>query len=203
MNEEEYERKSQVPETDGRVPAEESIAEDEAEESIRTEVTQAEFLAEAAAGLETAVDPTLETNEASPLEAVMDTVVATTLESAMATCEEVLQDDQEHEFAAITEHDFANEMSAYTGEDNAEESIQLTEQELNEMIETLCSSKAEEFILLGYEQVTGKDIWDCVSDKYQKKGVPPLYQIVNDILSLKSTQFMNWMTISIYKGAQF
>nr|WP_270878478.1 post-transcriptional regulator [Paenibacillus aestuarii] len=84
-----------------------------------------------------------------------------------------------------------------------EESHELTEQELNEMIEVLCSSKAEEFVMLGYRQVTGKDIWECVSDKYQKKGVPPLYQVVNDILSLKSTQFMNWMTLSVYKGAQF
>ncbi|WP_338042382.1 post-transcriptional regulator [Paenibacillus alba] len=75
--------------------------------------------------------------------------------------------------------------------------------ELNEIIESLCLSKVEEFVLLGYEHVSGKDIWDCVSDKYRKTGVPSLHQIVNDILSLKSTQFMNWMTISMYKGAQF
>ncbi|MBD0381728.1 hypothetical protein ICC18_16515 [Paenibacillus sp. WST5] len=79
----------------------------------------------------------------------------------------------------------------------------LSEYELNEVIENLCLSKVDEFIMLGYEHVSGKDIWDCVSDKYRKTGVPPLHQIVNDILSLKSTQFMNWMTLSVYKGAQF
>lgn len=79
----------------------------------------------------------------------------------------------------------------------------LSEFELNEVIESLCLSKVDEFIMLGYEHVSGKDIWDCVSDKYRKTGVPPLHQIVNDILSLKSTQFMNWMTLSVYKGAQF
>src|SRR5262249_22333692 len=81
--------------------------------------------------------------------------------------------------------------------------IVLSEYELNEVIESLCLSKVEEFIMLGYEHVSGKDIWDCVSDKYRKTGIPQLHQIVNDILSLKSTQFMNWMTLSVYKGAQF
>ncbi|WNR45879.1 post-transcriptional regulator [Paenibacillus roseipurpureus] len=79
----------------------------------------------------------------------------------------------------------------------------LSDHELNEVIKNLCLSKVEEFILLGYDHVTGKDIWDCVSEKYRKTGMPSLHQVVNDILSLKSTQFMNWMTISMYKGAQF
>ncbi|MGO4498066.1 post-transcriptional regulator [Paenibacillus sp. 2RAB27] len=84
-----------------------------------------------------------------------------------------------------------------------EEHPGMSDQELNEIIESLCLSKVEEFILLGYEHVTGKDIWDCVSDRYRKTGLPSLHQIVNDILSLKSTAFMNWMTISMYRGAQF
>jgi hypothetical protein len=79
----------------------------------------------------------------------------------------------------------------------------LSEVELNEVIESLCLSKVEEFKLLGYDHVTGKEIWDCVSDRYRKSGMPALHQIVNDILSLKSTQFMNWMTMSAFKGAQF
>ncbi|SEC73203.1 Post-transcriptional regulator [Paenibacillus sp. GP183] len=79
----------------------------------------------------------------------------------------------------------------------------LSENELNEVIESLCLSKVEEFKLLGYDHVTGKEIWDCVSDRYRKSGMPALHQIVNDILSLKSTQFMNWMTMSAFKGAQF
>lgn len=87
--------------------------------------------------------------------------------------------------------------------DEEEAEVVLSDLELNEIIENLCLSKVEEFVLLGYEHVTGKEIWDCVSDKYRKTGVPSLHQIVNDILSLKSTQFMNWMTISMYRGAQF
>jgi hypothetical protein len=77
----------------------------------------------------------------------------------------------------------------------------LSEEQLNKVVEELCVSKAEEFSMLGYQNVTGKEIWDCVSDRY-KKGMPLLHQVVNDILSLKTTQYMNWMTMTVvYKGA--
>lgn len=102
---------------------------------------------------------------------------------------------------ANTEHEESESAPHNASEEEAE--VVLSDLELNEIIENLCLSKVEEFVLLGYEHVTGKEIWDCVSDKYRKTGVPSLHQIVNDILSLKSTQFMNWMTISMYKGAQF
>ena len=79
----------------------------------------------------------------------------------------------------------------------------MTDEELNATIESLCESKAEEFRLLGYEHVSGQEIWTCVSDKYHKTGQPALHQIVNDILSLKVTQFMNYMTLNAYRGTRF
>jgi hypothetical protein len=84
---------------------------------------------------------------------------------------------------------------SYEGQERGE----LSEAELNELIEGLCISKAEEFQMLGYEQVSGRDIWDCVSDKY-RQGTPRLHRLVNDILSLKVTQFMNWNTMNVYRG---
>lgn len=83
--------------------------------------------------------------------------------------------------------------------EGSEESL-MEEAEMNEMIEQLCESKADEFRLIGYEHVSGRDVWECVSDGYHKKGFPPLYQVVNDILSLKVTQFMNYITINMYRG---
>ena len=77
---------------------------------------------------------------------------------------------------------------------------QTEDAQMNAMIEQLCISKAEEFQLIGYEHVSGQDVWECISDKYHKKGIPPLYQVVNDILSLKVTQFMNYITLSMYRG---
>jgi hypothetical protein len=75
--------------------------------------------------------------------------------------------------------------------------------ELNEIIAQLCQSKAEEFHLIGYEHVTPEEIWNCVNDKYMKKGMPQLHEMVNDILSLKATNFMNYMTLSAFKGSPF
>lgn len=79
----------------------------------------------------------------------------------------------------------------------------LSETELGKAFERLCVSKAEEFRMLGYESITGPDVWECVNDKYRKKGKPPMHQVVNDILSLKVTQFMNWMTMRVYKEGSF
>jgi hypothetical protein len=74
---------------------------------------------------------------------------------------------------------------------------------MDRVVEELCGSKAKEFRMLGYEHVTGEDIWSCISHKYAKTGVPPVHRLVNDILSLKVTQFMNWITMQAYKGAPF
>ncbi|CAM2852857.1 post-transcriptional regulator [Paenibacillus sediminis] len=80
---------------------------------------------------------------------------------------------------------------------------ELNDADLSKTVELLCNSKAEEFRLVGYEQVTGQDIWQCVNNQYTKEGVPPLHKLVNDILSLKVTTFMNFMTISAYRGSTF
>ncbi|AZN42259.1 post-transcriptional regulator [Paenibacillus albus] len=79
----------------------------------------------------------------------------------------------------------------------------LTSEEWVESIEHLCQSKAEEFRMIGYEHVSGSDVWECVNDRYKKTGQPAMHQVVNDILSLKVTKFMNFMTISAYKGTHF
>lgn len=76
---------------------------------------------------------------------------------------------------------------------------ELPSAELSEMVEQLCQSKADEFALVGYDQVTAKEVWKCVSSSYQK-GEPNIHEVVNDVLSLKMTKFMNWVTINGYKG---
>jgi hypothetical protein len=79
---------------------------------------------------------------------------------------------------------------------------QHTKEEMDQIIMQLCNIKAEEFELFGYDQVTGVEIWECVSDGY-KKGFPAMHQLVSDILTLKTTSYMNWMTMNVvYKGAR-
>ncbi|SHE46894.1 Post-transcriptional regulator [Seinonella peptonophila] len=74
----------------------------------------------------------------------------------------------------------------------------LREDELMTCIEDLCNSKAEEFRMYGYEDVTGEQIWACVSEGY-RRGWPRLNRLVNDIMSLKANRFMNWLMLSVYK----
>ena len=70
---------------------------------------------------------------------------------------------------------------------------------LKKEMRSICQSKAEEFHLLGYEHVTRLEIWECISNTYHKE-IPALHKVVNDILSLSVTKFMNWMTMKMYRG---
>lgn len=71
--------------------------------------------------------------------------------------------------------------------------------DMEQNIRQLCADKAAEFALYGYENVTSEEIWLCVSEAYSET-LPSLHRLVNDILSLKVTKFMNWMTLKAYKG---
>lgn len=80
--------------------------------------------------------------------------------------------------------------------------LDMSRKDLDAYLGKCCESKADEFRMLGYEHVTGEEVWDCVVERYARKDKPRLHQAVNDILSLKTTQFMNWMTLSVFKGKQ-
>ncbi|WP_230199091.1 post-transcriptional regulator [Risungbinella massiliensis] len=72
------------------------------------------------------------------------------------------------------------------------------DQELFNSVERLCEVKAEEFRMCGYENVTSEQIWACVSESY-RRGLPRVNRLVNDIMSLKANNFMNWLMVSVYK----
>ncbi|GEN33076.1 post-transcriptional regulator [Aneurinibacillus danicus] len=74
----------------------------------------------------------------------------------------------------------------------------IQKQPLDEKLAYVCEIKAQEFAMLGYEDITVEEIWQCVSEKY--KEIPRLHKVVNDILSLKPGRWMNWMTMRAYKG---
>jgi hypothetical protein len=76
---------------------------------------------------------------------------------------------------------------------------QQRKQELYTQVSELCESKAEEFALLGYDNVKAEDVWECVWSGY--KEVPPMYRLVNDILSLRATKYMNWLMVQMYKNS--
>jgi len=75
----------------------------------------------------------------------------------------------------------------------------VNKQEWFSEVESICQSKAEEFALLGYDNVKAEDIWECVTHAY--KEIPPLHRLVNDILSLKPNKYMNYLMIQMYRNS--
>lgn len=70
-----------------------------------------------------------------------------------------------------------------------------------EDLKPLLESKSEEFRLLGYENVTEEDIWDCTVSQFQnEKEFVRLHRFVNALLSLKPQTYMMWLTVKAYKN---
>lgn len=67
------------------------------------------------------------------------------------------------------------------------------------------TSKLEEFRLLGYEAVTENELWEFLLKKRWKKIKEDikLYEIIDDILSVKVSDFISYATIEIYKNNEF
>ncbi|MGG3120787.1 post-transcriptional regulator [Priestia megaterium] len=73
-----------------------------------------------------------------------------------------------------------------------------------ELIQPVLSSKMEEFHMLGYEEVTENDLLSYLEmKKWKKERELALHQVVNDILSVKITQVMSYVTIESYKSDMF
>jgi hypothetical protein len=66
-------------------------------------------------------------------------------------------------------------------------------------------SKVEEFRLLGYETIDEGALWEFLIHKKWKKAKEevPLSEIVNDILSVKVGEYMNYATIEAFRMDDF
>ncbi|MBM7701399.1 post-transcriptional regulator [Metabacillus iocasae] len=71
-----------------------------------------------------------------------------------------------------------------------------------EKVQPAITSKIEEFHMLGYKEINENELWNYLQQKKWKKlkEEPPLYQIVNDILSVKIMDVMNYVTIESYRS---
>jgi len=65
-------------------------------------------------------------------------------------------------------------------------------------LHALCVMKVEEFALLGYETVVADEVWACVQSRV--KGPIALHEMVERIMTLKVSDFMNYETMNAYKG---
>ncbi|WP_010270726.1 post-transcriptional regulator [Paenibacillus senegalensis] len=142
----------------------------------------------------------------------IDPELSRQLQEAKSILDDIQQQAGETEGAAEQKQTYSREKDQISWKEQAptrEHSLETTpiaEQghanlEWIEAAERLCIMKAEEFAMLGYTHVTADEIWECVRSRYRKTGPPALHQLVNDILTLKVPDFMNWMTMQAYKGA--
>ncbi len=69
-------------------------------------------------------------------------------------------------------------------------------------VEPALVSKLEEFQLLGYDSVSEDGLWEFLTRKKWKKvkDEKKLYEIIDDILSVKVSDFISYTTIETYKN---
>ncbi|KIL46110.1 post-transcriptional regulator [Jeotgalibacillus campisalis] len=65
------------------------------------------------------------------------------------------------------------------------------------------TSKAEELHLYGYDSVTEQALWHYLVQKKWKneENDIPLHVVVNDVLTIRSGDYMNWTTRNEYKAS--
>ncbi|MCM3568429.1 post-transcriptional regulator [Neobacillus mesonae] len=66
-------------------------------------------------------------------------------------------------------------------------------------------SKLEEFHVLGYDSVSENELWKFLTRKKWKKtkGDIHIYEIIEDVLAVKVSDFISFTTIESYKTAEF
>jgi len=71
--------------------------------------------------------------------------------------------------------------------------------EWKEMIEPALDVKVEEFHLMGYDQATSEDIWNCLLKKIWN-GNPKkrIYEVIADIFHLKTNVYLSYLTVEAH-----
>jgi hypothetical protein len=66
-------------------------------------------------------------------------------------------------------------------------------------------SKLEEFQILGYRDISEPQLWEYLLKKKWKKVKEEmkLHQAIQDIFSVKVSDYMNYATVESYKAAEF
>lgn len=67
------------------------------------------------------------------------------------------------------------------------------------------NSKVEEFSLLGYGTIHEQQLWDfLINKKWRKvKEERKLYEIIDDIMSVKAGEYMNYASVEALKHSEF
>jgi hypothetical protein len=78
-------------------------------------------------------------------------------------------------------------------------------EDFHQKVRPALKSKQEEFLILGYDNVSQDDIWIFLQKKKWRKETHEmkLYEVVQSILSLKVGELINYMTVESLKEADF
>ncbi len=64
-------------------------------------------------------------------------------------------------------------------------------------------SKCEEFILLGFKEVSPSELWNyLLAKKWKKKENKMLHELVNDIMSVNISDYMHFERMETFKDSQ-
>ena len=77
--------------------------------------------------------------------------------------------------------------------------------QLRKKVKPAIESKLEEFELIGYGHIKEQEIWDYFENGKWKKDKEEklLHQVVNDILTLRPGDIINFMAMQSYKNTSF
>ncbi|WP_078545405.1 post-transcriptional regulator [Litchfieldia alkalitelluris] len=78
-------------------------------------------------------------------------------------------------------------------------------EQFRETVKPALKSKIEEFKLYGYDSVKEDELWNFLCKKKWKRDRDEkrLYQVVEDILSVKVGEYMNYATVEAFKSPDF
>lgn len=74
-----------------------------------------------------------------------------------------------------------------------------------EEVKLVLKSKLEEFAILGYQTISEKELWSYLTNKKWRKTKEDihLYEIVQDIFSVRVGDYMNFATVEAFKMPDF
>jgi hypothetical protein len=78
-------------------------------------------------------------------------------------------------------------------------------EQFRSQVQPAIASKLNEFQLLGIDSVTEKELWNfLIKKKWKKiKEEMKLYEIIQEILSVKASDYISFATIEAYKTTEF
>lgn len=75
-----------------------------------------------------------------------------------------------------------------------------TVKEWKPMLNEVLTSKREELLMMGYSRVTNEELWSCLYERvWQQNKNKRLHEVVQDVLHLKSSIYMNYLTLNAYQ----